>query len=137
MGKMIQNHSKDFNMKREANFQRRFNHWVKEVFKQTAAFELKQTKTDSLPFAAVVPHQRGALRNAKGGTFVFKIPDAGYQNPFDSFCLHEVPAYVVIKYPDFFCLVGIQDFLEEEIISDRRSLTADRARKIAHIIVDD
>lgn len=122
--------------KREANFQTMFNHYVKSVHKKTGAFELKQTKGSSLPFASVMPHQVSALNQAKNGVMVFKIPDCGYQNPFDGFCLANVPAYVVIKYPDFFCMIDIDDWKNEDKMSIRRSLTATRAKEIAEIIVD-
>lgn len=122
-------------MKHEANFNTLFNHWLKSVHKQTGAFELKQTKTNSLPFASVVPHQVAALKNSKNGVLVFKIPDAGYQNPFDTFSLAGVPAFVVIKYPDFFCMIDINDWLQEVKINERKSLTSIRAKEIATTIV--
>lgn len=122
-------------MKREANFQVRFNHWVREVYKDTAAFELKQTTGNSIPFSDVVEHQVNALMQAKHGTLVYKIPDSGFQNPFDSFCMSGVNAYVVFKYPEFFCLIDIDDFIEEEMRAERKSLTADRAKEIATTVV--
>lgn len=124
------------NMKREANFQTTFNHWLKNVYKKTAAFELKQTKTDSIPFSAVVPHQIASLEQVRHGTFVFKIPDAGYQNPFDCFCMTEMPAYVVIKYPKGVVIIPIDTFVLESKRSKRRSLTWDRAKQLSTITVD-
>lgn len=120
---------------REKDFQIKFNHWLKNVYKQTGAFELKITKTDSLPFSAVKQHQLDALLNAKKGVFVFKIPDCGYQNPFDTFCLTGVPAFIVIKYPDFFCLIDIDAFITEKNISTRKSLMAERAKELSTIII--
>lgn len=122
-------------MKREANFQTTFNHWLKAVHKKTGAFELKQTKSNALPFNAVVPHQVQALLQVKNGTLVFKIPDSGYQNPFDCFSMSNEDAFVVIKYPDFFCLIDILDWCNEVERSDRKSLTSERAKEIATIIV--
>lgn len=120
-------------MKREANFQTIFSHWLKSVHKQTGVFELKQTKTDSLPFSAVLPHQLQALENVRHGIFVFKIPDAGYQNPFDCFSLFQQPAFVVIKYPKSFEVISIDAFLLEKERSKRKSLTWDRAKQISII----
>lgn len=119
---------------KEKNFQSDFNKWVKGVYKKTAAFELKITKGPSLSFDAVKPHQEAALDQAKNRVLVYKIVDCGYQNPFDSLCLAGVPAYVVIKYPDFFCLIDIDDWLNEKQKSDRKSLTSGRAREIATVI---
>lgn len=122
-------------MKREANFQTTFNHYLKSVHKKTGAFELKQTKTNSIAFDLVVPHQEQALLNVKNGTFVYKIPDMGFQNPFDCFCMVNEDAFVVIKYPDFFCMIDINDWVQEKKISDRKSLTSTRAKEIATIVV--
>ena len=41
--------------KREASFQTHFNEWVKIHYKKTAAFELKQTKSNSISFDSVKP----------------------------------------------------------------------------------
>lgn len=122
-------------MKREANFNTTFNHWLKNVYKKTGAFELKQTKTNSIAFNSVVPHQEKALFNTKNNILVYKIPDMGFQNPFDCFSLFRVDAFVVIKYPDYFCLIDINDWIQEIKISDRKSLTSNRAKEIATIIV--
>ena len=121
--------------KLEAKHQTRFNHWCKNVFKRTAAFELKQTQTDSLPFSSVQPHQIDALLAVREGVFVWKIPDAGYQNPYDSFCMVNEQAYVVIFYPKSFELIPINNFLFEKEKSKRKSLTYERARAISTISV--
>lgn len=120
---------------KERDFQTTFNHWLKAVHKKTGAFELKQTKGNALPFTAVVPHQVQALLQVKNGTLVFKIPDSGYQNPFDVFSLTREEAFVVIKYPNFFCLIDILDWCNEIERSDRKSLTSERACEIATTIV--
>lgn len=120
---------------REKDFQTRFNHWLKSVHKKTGIFELKLTKTNSLPFASVVPHQIDALWNAKHRVLVYKIPDVGFRNPADVFSLAGVPAYVVIKYSKGgIYLIDIDVFIKESETSKRRSLTEDRARVIATLI---
>lgn len=123
-------------MKREANFQSTFGKWAKQVYRKTAAFELKQTQTNSLPFNSLQNHQAQALLHARWETLFYKIPDVGYQNPFDCFTLSGVPAYVVIKYPDFFCLIDIETFLLEQKRSKRKSLTSERAKELSTTIVD-
>ncbi len=117
--------------KREANYQTYFNKWVKNVYKKTAVFELKQTQGDSIPFSDVVPHQVAALEQVRNGTFVYKIPDAGFQNPFDSFCLTKIPAFVVFFYAKSFHLISIDTFLLEKERSKRKSLTEKRAFEIS------
>ncbi len=121
---------------KEKDFQSFFNKWIKNVYKETGAFELKKTDTDSLPFSSVAPHQLEALENVRHGTFVFKIPDAGYQNPFDCFSLHQMPAYIVIRYPKTVELIPIDAFILEKNTSKRKSLTAKRASEISVISIE-
>lgn len=126
-------------MKREADFQTTFRHWIRaNPYRRNAAFELKQTTTDSIPFSAVSDHQLIALRVAKGGSgLLYKIPDdsRGFK-PFDMVYFRNADALVVIKYPNFFCMIDIDRFIKESEISKRRSLTADRAKCISIIVVD-
>lgn len=119
-------------MLKEKDFQTYFNHWAKAIHRTTGAFELKFTRTDSIPFSDVKPHQIAALKAAKHGVLVYKIPDVGLgQKPMDCFCLSGVPAYVVIRYPSGIAYgIDVDVFVEESRISDRRSLTEARAKVI-------
>jgi penicillin-binding protein-related factor A (putative recombinase) len=119
----------------EAKCQTKFNHWVKNVFKKTAAFELKQTQTDSIPFSDVKPHQVDALMAVREGVFVWKIPDSGFQNPYDSFCMVNEQAYVVIFFKKSFEMIPITGFVLERERSKRKSLTYERAKEISTISV--
>lgn len=120
---------------KERSFQTTFSHWLKSVHKQTGAFELKVAKNESLPFSAVAPHQLQALEQVRYGVFVFKIPDCGFQNGFDCFSMVRQPAWIVIKYTKFFCLISIDVFLLEKDRSKRKSLTASRAVEIASEVI--
>lgn len=123
-------------IKREAQFQTVFNTWLKKEFKKTAVFELKHTRgCVYLPFSSVKDHQLRALSIAKHGILSYKISDSaiGYK-PFDCFCVAGVLAYVVIKYPDCFVGIDIDEFILEKDTSIRRSLTLERARDIAVFI---
>lgn len=117
--------------KLEQTFNTYFNKYLKNVYHITGAYELKQTTTDSIPFSVLVEHQVKALLAVQEGTFVFKIPDCGFQNPFDTFCLSQQPAFVVIKYPKVFYIIPINNFLYERDKSKRKSLTSERAEAIA------
>ena len=122
--------------KREQAFNTKFNHWLKAkkrhvfVFKlvdagyqnpfdcfsvdkhgKFYAWELKQTQTNSIPFVSVVPHQLSALSAVSGS--------------------------VVIKYPKFFCIIHVADWLNEIDISNRKSLTSERAKLISTLVVED
>lgn len=118
-------------MKREAKFNSEFRKWLKESPLLSSAIELKQTTTNSLPFSALAPHQEMALLASKHNSLMFKLIDAGYQNPFDMFFLVKSGAWVVIKYPEGFYVVDIDDFIKERESSDRKSLTEERAKEIA------
>ena len=116
----------------EKDFQTEFSKWLKYNFKRTAVFELKLTRTKSLPFSAVEEHQVNALYNAKHAHVVHKLPDTGYQNPFDCFFLKGSEAYVAVmfmKQKKFF-LIDIDDFMLEKKCSERKSLTEERAAEI-------
>jgi len=101
----------------EAEFQSNFTRWVKSRYKgRSTAFELKLSKTKSLPFSAFYPHQLEALHKVKYESLSYKIPDVGYgQKPFDMFHLAWAQAYIVVMYWQpgvrHFYLVDIQDYL--------------------------
>lgn len=126
--------------KREANFTLLFRHWIKAHadFFSSAAFELKQTTTNSLPFSDVQEHQRDALEAAclSPHGLLYKAPDDSRGiKPFDLFYLRYAEAYVVIKYPDCFVIIDSEEFESEKISSKRKSLTSERAKEIARTIV--
>lgn len=118
---------------KEKDFSITFNHWLKAKHRQTGAFELKLARGVSLPYSAVVPHQIEALLNAKHGVLVHKIVDCGYQNPFDTYCLSGVSAYVVIKFSGGIYLIDIDDFVRTRDSSSRKSITEDEANLICAI----
>lgn len=124
--------------KREAEFGVLFRHWLKSTAMISAAFELKQTTSNSLPFGAVKDHQIDGLSAAasrKG--ILFKIPDDSRGiKCFDYFYLRHSLAFVVIKYPKFFCLIELEEFLREKENSKRKSLTSDRAKAISYKVVE-
>ena len=116
---------------KEKDFQSTFNKYLKAVHKATGAFELKLVKQGALPYSSVVPHQIEALLNAKHSTLVYKIPDVGYQNPFDCFSLSGIPAFVVVRFPSGTTYgIDIDDFTRSRDLSKRKSLTEDEAEAI-------
>lgn len=120
-------------IKREANFTTTFRHWLRANPRPSAAFELKQTTSDSLPFGAVQPHQLDALEAARGNTgLLYKAPDDSRGiKPCDLLYLRFSEAFVVIKYPNCFVLIDNRVFTEEMKSSKRRSLTSSRAKEIS------
>jgi len=125
-------------IKREANFGLLFRHWLRKEPMISAAFELKQTRTNSIPFSDVKEHQVDALCAASSRQgILYKIPDdsAGIK-PYDYCYLKHALAFVVIRYPQFFCLIEVEAFLKEKESSKRKSLTSERAKAISYKWVD-
>lgn len=125
-------------IKREAEFTRLFRHWLRaNPMDSSAAFELKQTTGDSLPFSDVQEHQLDGLLAAENSGLLYKAPDDSRSvKPFDLFYLRGAPSYVVIRYPKFFVLIKTELFIEEKETSARKSLTGKRAREIASEVVE-
>lgn len=122
-------------IKREARFTVLFRHWLMANPMWPAAFELKQSTTDSISFSDVQEHQLNALLAAAGGEkgLLYKAPDDSRGvKPCDLLYLRNADAYVVIKYPPGFVLIDVDKFVEEKKKSLRKSLTWDRAQKIAY-----
>jgi len=127
--------------KREANMQICFRHYLQSDKYQgpTAAFELKRTLEDSLPFSDVADHQEDALEASLNRSLYYKIPDDSIgQKPFDCFYLTNALAYIVIGYGKqlkSFVFIPIDTWKHEKETSKRRSLTYERALQIGHEIL--
>lgn len=125
-------------MRREAKFQTVFRSWLKaNPIWTSAAFELKQTTKHYINFSEIKEHQIDALLAAKHSCILYKIPDDSRGiKPVDFFYLRAAAAFIVIRYPDFFCLIDIDDFFKEKNKSDSvASLTAPRAIRIAFQVI--
>lgn len=125
--------------KKEASFNTIFNSWLRNVYKQTGAYELKQTDKDSIPYARLETHQEDALNAVANGTFVYKISDEsiGFK-PFDCFCYSMQPAFVVVLYQQSktFYVISINNwtFYRDEV-AKRKSLTECEAKEICTLSV--
>ena len=103
-----------------------------------AVWELKLSKTDSLPFAALKDHQvAGLLQSKTPAGVMYKFPDVGIQQPpFDGFWIRGAEyAWVIVLYyvprkKKEFLYIDIDDFLIEKARSVRKSLTYQRASEI-------
>ena len=112
----------------ESKFQSYFTKWLKNVYKKTGIFELKVARGNTLPFSKIPSHQWESLWHAKHKTMAFKIPDCGFQNPCDCFCLAGIPAYVVVLFGKNFYLIDIDRILDEN--EEGKSLSEEKASKI-------
>ncbi len=121
--------------KREAQFQSKFNRWLIYNWFSSAVFELKVATGKSLPFSAVKNHQEVSLMQTKSAKFIYKISDFDrMKKPFDSFCLYKTKAYIVIMFyrrgNKAFYMIDIDKFIEERILSKRKSLTEEDCKRI-------
>ncbi len=112
-----------------------FLKYSKHFLNYTFAFEAKICKDQSLAFDAVKEHQISSLYQAKHSLWNFKIPDAGWQNPFDGLQLKMVPSFVVIFWYQHrndkrFTMIDIDMYCEEKRTSNRKSLTYERSCEI-------
>lgn len=119
---------------KEAKFGLTFLKWITENPRHTAGFELKQTTTNSISFSCVSDEQLAYLRAIKSDKGVL-IRVQGVNGEPDYVYLRNEPAYIVIKYPKFFCLIDPDTFLLEKSRSSRKSLTSSRAVDIATVVI--
>jgi hypothetical protein len=114
--------------KYEQQFTTKFLAWARHNLLRPAVFEIKSTRgKGTFYLSELKQHQRDALAAAKHGAFTYKIPDAGFTNPFDAIFFTEMQAYLVIEYPSCFVLIDVDDVPEngnmpEEIAKKRATL---------------
>lgn len=120
----------------ERKFQTLFLKWARHQSKLfSAAFELKISNGESLPFTSLKEHQLQALYAVKHNRLAHKIADdsVGFK-PFDCFHLREVPAFVVVSFwsrgEKKFYMIDVDDWMKEVKQSKRKSLTKERAAEI-------
>lgn len=122
--------------KREANWTTKFlKNWVlNHSTLPSGPIEVKQTIKDNIPFNAVSEQQRAdllACTTPKGHWW--KVADMGRKNDFDVVFYRNSPAWIIIKYPKGFVVIGIITYIAEMERSKRKSLTWDRAQEISVI----
>lgn len=120
--------------KREATFSVLFRHWIRANKQTSAPYEMKQTTTDSLPFRELKEAQVMWLQAAKSDEGVL-IRVIGHGGEPDYAYYRNSPAWVVVKYPDRFCVIDIDIFVTFRDTIFRKSLTADHAQGIAALTV--
>lgn len=125
--------------KKEAQFGILLRHWIMANAKdlETCTFEIKQTETDSIPFNALEDHQVNfnlAIKHGKKGVLIRN--EAGTIGAPDYSYFKKSLAYIVIKFPKCFCTIDVDMFLLEKKRSHRKSLTSERACKIATTVVN-
>jgi penicillin-binding protein-related factor A (putative recombinase) len=121
--------------KKEANFAIYFRHWLEKNPRHSASFEMKDTRgRKSLPFSEIKPEQIAyaqAIGENKKGVLIRVQGMAGEP---DYVYLNQQPAYFVVRYPDFFCLISVGNLLFEKQ-KKAKSLSVERALAICTISV--
>ena len=103
----------------------------------SGTYELKTTLTNSIPFSCLEDTQIDASLTIKHGEKGYLIRNMSGTIGAPDYSYHyKEPAWIVIKYFKFFCIIDIDVFLNEKQISKRKSLTSDRAKAIASFVID-
>lgn len=127
-------------MPSEADKTTKFLKWMKYNLPETCVVECKISKSESIPFDAVKPHQESSLWQVKHSIFNYKIPDAGYDiKPFDLFQMKMENSYVCIFWyakrgDNRISIIPIKSWCEEREKSDRKSLTFSRSCSIGRCL---
>lgn len=106
----------------------------------TGGYEVKLTKTGTLPFSRLAAHQEAALLQTKHTGLKEKIRDVGnFKKPFDFFILRNTGGWVCAVFwkprVKHWYMIDIDAWIQERETSTRKSLTEERAREIAVSIV--
>lgn len=117
--------------RKEADFGIQFRRWW-EISKMVGNFELKHTRgKDTFLFSSVESEQLVIGKAAESTDGILLRLVKGTIGSPDYIGQVEQPSYIVIRYPAFFCVIDIKDFLAEKKRSTSKSLTALRAIQIA------
>ena len=100
-------------------------------------YEVKQTRTDSISFNCLEQVQEESLPGLEENHMYHKYSDADpRQKVCDFSVIPPLPAYVIIKFPKIATFIRIDDFLQEKKVSERKSLTVQRAKELAEWMLE-
>lgn len=124
----------------EADFGLQFRHWAeanKKSFPPSCSFELKDTAgKNSLAFDAWEPKQSRFAHEIQHEGSLIRVTVGTPGTADYLFMKRPSIAFVVIKFPDQFCIIKANDLIAEKESSKRKSLTAERAKEIAEKVVE-
>ena len=122
--------------KKEAKSQIQFNQYLRETGMR-GFFELKQTDSETFPFAKIEKNQWEGLEAAEKNGLVWKLSDEDSRpKPCDCLSIPPLPSYLVIRFLDGFYLIRFEVILklrDEGCISVSRSVAETLAEKIIKI----
>lgn len=119
------------NKHREADFGLVFRKWWQREG-MNAPYEIKDSRgKDYISFSEITDEQISFALAANSEKGVLIRVERGTIGAADYVGFRNSPAWIVIKYPKFFAIIGIQTFILEKERSIRKSLTAERAKEIS------
>ena len=124
----------------EAKFGIEFRKWLKEnchgeYDMRSCSLELKHTRgRASLPFDEVKPEQLAYASQIEGNGALIRVQ--GLKGEPDYIWLTNATAWIVVRYRRFWCMIEAQQFVWERDKGKSKSLSEERARAIASIIVE-
>lgn len=122
------------NKHKEADFGIALRRWIEEYKIMPSSLETKHTRGKNyLPFSEITPKQIAYANKISSDEGVL-IRVQGTDGEPDYVYMRNQPAYIVIRYPDFFAVITIGNLLFERDRYKKKSLTADRAKEIASFI---
>lgn len=122
----------------EKSYYNDINKYYVENATNSIAWEAKFSKTNTINFNCLPPHQEQFLLEAER-SFGFKIPDTGIgRKPFDGFVLNRATALFIAIYflprETEIYEIPIRAFLKEKYESGKKSLSKERAREIGKVL---
>lgn len=122
------------NKKKEADFGLYLRRWLKEHPQFSMAMELKQTEGNSIPFKEVKDEQLAYAFKIRSNEGVL-IRVLGTNGEPDYIWLRNMPSYIFVKFPKFFCAISPDVWVSLKERSPRKSLSSDEAKSSASIVV--
>jgi len=126
-------------IKREAKFTTLFKKWLRaneqvQSLADGAAWEIKATDKDRILFSSVSRHQIDALTQVADSLFQYKIPDDGFQKPFDMITFKRNKAWIVLAFikprkPASTWIIGIHTFKDLIDTHNMKSLSEEELLK--------
>lgn len=122
----------------EAKSSIRFRHWLMANPQETCTFEMKDTKGKNyLPWREIKIAQIDygmAIEESEKGVLI-RTPAISTGMP-DYIYMKNEPTFIVIKFPDCFCMIPMKKIWSEMPLLQKGSLAVEKAREIAIAVID-
>lgn len=126
-------------IKHESKSGTRFKHWVHANAErlETSTFENKDTRgKDYLPWKEIKPRQIDygmAIMKGKKGALI--RTQGGNGEPDYIFVKNE-PAFIIVKFPTCFCVIGMEEIVRVMPPDQKGSLSLEDAKQISEVVID-